>query len=181
MGKHATPTGPEGAEARRRLKSARRRRHYPGGGWRYLTGLLAFAAAGGYVQSTDVPWYLHPVQVAFIALLPLAVLDAIGTRAANFLNERRASRHLPQRPRAVYSLLALGWALIAGACVLLAWAAGARPTGPGVGEGWIATGLIWATVICAGAAVMTFGRALPSGAVGRPAWLARGRAAQLEN
>jgi hypothetical protein len=113
-------------------------------------------------------------------MLPLAVLDAFGTVAANSLGERRERRGLPPRPPADYSALALGWAVIGGACVLLAWAAGARPTGPGVGEDWIATGLIWATVICGCAALMAFGRAVPSGAVG-PAWLSRGRAAQLEN
>jgi len=179
MGRHATPAGPEGREARRRLQGERRRRRYPGGVWRYLTGGLAFAAAGGYMESTDVPGYLHPVQAVFFALLPLAVFDALGTVAANFLAERRARRRLPPRPRAAYSLLAAGWALIGGACAL-AWAAGARTTGPGVGEDWIATGLIWATVICGCAALMTIGRAIPVGAV-RPARLARGRAAQLEN
>jgi hypothetical protein len=175
MGRHATPAGPEGREARRRLQGERRRRRYPGGVWRYVTAGLAFAAAGGYMESTDVPLYLHPVQAVFFALLPLAVFDALGTVAANFLAERQTRRH-----RAAYSLLAVGWALIGGACALLAWAAGARPTGPGVGEDWIATGLIWATVICGCAALMAIGRAVPVGAA-RPAWLARGRAAQLEN
>jgi hypothetical protein len=180
MGKHATAAGPEGRAARRRLQRERRRRHYPGGVWRYVTGGLAFAAAGGYMESTNVPGYLHPVQVVFLAMLPLAVSDAFGTVAANFLGERRERQGLPPRPRADYSALALGWAVTGGACALLAWAAGARPTGPGVGEDWIATGLIWASVICAGAAVMAIGRAVPSGAV-RPAWLARGQAAQLGN
>ena len=63
----------------------RRRRRYPGGVWRYVTGGLAFAAAGGYLESTNVPGYLHPVQAVFFALLPLAVFDAFGTAAANFL------------------------------------------------------------------------------------------------
>ena len=69
--------------------------------------------------------------------------------------------------------LALGWALIGGACGLLAWAAGAWPTGPGVGQDWIATGLIWAMVISACAAVMLIGRAVPVGTVTRPTRLAR--------
>ena len=181
MGRHATPAGPEGREARRRLQRERRRRHYPGGVWRYLTGGLAIAAASGYMESTNVPVYYHPVQAAFGALLPLAVIDAFGTFAANFLGERRARRLRPPRPRADYALLSLGWVVIGGACALLAWAAGARPTGPGVGEDWLATGLIWATVISGCAAVMTIGRALPSGTARRPAWLARTRAAQLEN
>jgi len=133
------------------------------------------------MESTNVPGYYHPAQALFGALLPLAVIDAFGTAAANFLGERRARRLRPPRPQAAYSLLALGWALIGGACALLAWAAGARPTGPGVGEDWIATGLIWATVISACAAVMLIGRAFPPGAVGRPAWLARSRATQLED
>jgi hypothetical protein len=127
------------------------------------------------MESTNVPGYYHPVQALFGALLPLAVIDAFGTFAANFLGDWRARRLRPRRPRADYSLLSLGWALIGGACALLAWAAGARPTGPGVGEDWLATGLIWATVISVCAAVMTIGRAFPSGTVSRPAWLARGQ------
>jgi hypothetical protein len=184
MGKHATPAGPEGREARRRLQGERRRRHYPGGGWRYLTGGLAIAAASGYMESTNVPGYYHPVQAVFLALLPLALLDAFGTSAASFLTERRARRTRrgrPPRPQAAYALLALGWTLASGACALLAWAAGARTTGPGVGEDWLATGLIWATVISACAAVMLIGRAIPPGTVWRPAGLARGGAAQPGN
>ena len=177
MGKHATPAGPEGREARRRLQGERRRRHYPGGVWRYLTGGLAIAAASGYLESTNVPGYYHPIQAVFLALLPLAVLDAFGTFGANFLSERRSRRGRPPRPRADYSLLALGWTLASGAWALLAWAAGAWPTGPGVGQDWIATGLIWAAVISACAAVMLIGRAIPSGTVWRPTWLARGGAA----
>jgi hypothetical protein len=181
VGKHATPAGPEGREARRRLQGERRRRHYPGGGWRYLTGGLAIAAASGYLESTNVPGYYHPAQAVFLALLPLAVLDAFGTFAANFLSERRARRGGPTGPRAAYSLLALGWALIGGACALLAWAAGAWPTEPGVGQDWIATGLIWAIVISACAAVMLIGRAAPVETVRRPARLAHRRAAPLGN
>jgi hypothetical protein len=181
MGKHATPAGPEGREARRRLQGERRRRHYPGGGWRYLTGGLAIAAASGYMESTNVPGYYHPVQAVFLALLPLAVLDAFGTFAANFLSERRARRGRPPGSRVMFLFLALGWALIGGACALLAWAAGAWPTRPGVGQDWIATGLIWAMVISACAAVMLIGRAVPVGTVTRPARLARRRAAPLGN
>jgi hypothetical protein len=181
MGKHATPAGPEGREARRRLQGERRRRHYPGGAWRYLTGGLAIAAASGYMESTNVQGYYHPVQAVFLALLPLAVLDAFGTFAANLLSERRARRGRPPRPRAAYSLLALGWALAGGACALLAWAAGAWPTRPGDGQDWIATGLIWAMVISVCAAVMLIGRAAPVGTANRPAGLARRRTAPLGN
>jgi hypothetical protein len=171
MGRHAAPAGPEGREVRRRFRGERRRPRYPGGFWRYFTGGLAFAAAGGYLESTDVPWYLHPVQAAFFGLLPLAVLNVFGTFAANFLAERRARRCLAARPRVNSLFLALGWALISGACALLAWAAGAWPAGRG-GQDWIATGLIWGMVISACAAVMLIGRAIPTGMGRRPAWLA---------
>ena len=152
VGRHAAPAGPEGRQTRRRLQAARRRRQYPGGLWRYASGGVAFAAAGAYMESTDVPAYVHPVQAVFAAMLPLAVLDAFSTSAATFLNERRAARRRAPRPRVTFALLALGWALIAGVCALLAWAAG---------PGWVATGLIWATVICACAGAMTIGRAVP--------------------
>ena len=181
MGKHATPAGPEGREVRRRLQGERRRRHYPGGGWRYLTGGLAIAAASGYMESTSVPGYLHPVQAVFLVLLPLAALDAVGTFAANVLGERRARRGRPPGTPVDFLLLALGWSLIGGACALLAWAAGAWATGPGVGQGWIATGLIWAMVISACAAIMLVGRAVPVSTVKRATGLAHRRAAPLGN
>jgi hypothetical protein len=181
MGKHATPAGPDGREVRRRLQGERRRRHYPGGVWRYLTGGLAIAAASGYMESTNVPGYLHPVQAVFLALLPLAVLDAFGTFAANFLGERRTRRGGPPRPRVNFLFVALGWALLSGGCALLAWAAGAWPSRPGGGQDWIATGLIWAMVITACAAVMVIGRAIPVGGVKRPAWPTRQGAAPLGN
>ena len=128
------------------------------------------------MESTDVPLYLHPVQAVFFALLPLAVFDALGTVAANFLAERRRGGRRPGR------LLVAGRGVGADRRGLRAAGVGGRgqPTGPGVGEDWIATGLIWATVICGCAALMAIGRAVPVGAA-RPAWLARGRAAQLEN
>jgi hypothetical protein len=43
---------------------------------------------------------------------------------------------------------------------LATWAAGARSTGPGAGEDWIPTGLVWGTMICACATVMVAGCAL---------------------
>jgi len=173
MGRHAAPAGPEGREVRRRLQGERRRRRYPGGFWRYFTGGVAFAVAGGYLESTDVPGYLHPVQAGFLALLPLMVLDIFGTVAANFLGERRARRGMAPGARVNFLFLALGWALISVACALLAWAAGAWATGPGAGQDWIATGLIWGLVISACAAVMLVGRAIPVGGL-RPTWLAAG-------
>jgi hypothetical protein len=167
MGRHAVAAGPEGREVRRRLQSERRRRHYPGGAWRYLTGGLAIAAASGYMESTNVPGYLHPVQAVFGVLLPLAVIDAFGTAAAGFLGQRRG-RLGPLPPRTAFALLALGWTLAAVACALLAWAAGAWTTGAGADS--LATGLTWATVISGCAAVMVIGRALPTarGLAGAP-------------
>ena len=149
--------------------------------WRYLTGGLAIAAASGYMESTNVPGYYHPVQAVFLALLPLAVLDAFGTFAANFLGERRARRGRPPRPRVNFLFLAVGWALIGGACSLLAFAAGAWPTEPDGGQDWIATGLIWAMVISACAAIMLVGRAVPVSTVKRATGLAHRRAAPLGN
>jgi len=178
MGRHAIAAGPEGREVRRRLQSARRRRHYPGGAWRYLTGGLAIAAASGYMESTNVPGYLHPVQAVFGVLLPLAVIDAFGTAAAGFLGQGRG-RLGPLSPRSAFLLLGLGWAVTAGACALLAWAAGAWTNGP-AGPDWLATGLVWAVVISACAAVMVIGRALPTATAVRAAWPAPGQAAQLE-
>ena len=66
MGKHAAPAGPDGREARRRLQAERMGRRYPGGVWRYVTGGLAFAAAGGYMESTNVPGYLHQIGRAHV-------------------------------------------------------------------------------------------------------------------
>lgn len=180
MGRHAVAAGPEGREVRQRLQRERRRRHYPGGAWRYLAGGLAIAAASGYMESTNVPGYLHPVQAVFGVLLPLAVIDALGTAAAGFLGQRRG-RLGPLPPRTAFALLALGWAFAAGASALLAWAAGAWTTGPGAGQDWVATGLIWATVISACAAVMVIGRAFPTATAARAAWAAPGQAAQLES
>ena len=112
MGRHAAPAGPDGREVRQRLKRARRRRHYPASQWRYVTGGLAFAAAGAYMESTSVPFYYHPFQAAFGAVLPLALLDLFGTKAASFLGTRRTPWLGPLRPRAAYSALAVGWTLI---------------------------------------------------------------------
>jgi len=64
--------------------------------------------------------------------------------------------------------MALGCALVGGALALLAWAAGANPTG----EDWIATGLVWATMISVCATLLMAGRALTAGTGRGPAWLA---------
>lgn len=166
--------GPEGREVRRRFQRERRRRRYPGGFWRYFTGGLAFAAAGGYLESTDVPGYLHPVQAAFLGLLPLMVLDIFGTIAANFLDERRARRGMVPGARVNFLFLAVGWALTSTACGLLGWADGAWATGTSAGQDWITTGLIWGMVISACASIMLVGRAIPAGTGRRLAWLTGG-------
>ena len=121
-----------------------------------------------------MPGYLHPVQAAFLALLPLTVLDFFGTVAANFLGERRAQRGMAPAARVNFLFLAAGWTLTSAACGLLAWAAGAWATGPGGGQHWIAAGLIWGMVISACAALMLIGRAIPAVTGSRPAWLATG-------
>ena len=123
--------------------------------------MVAFAAK--FLGSADVPAYLSPVLAIFGAMLPLALIGMLATATANRLGDRRASRSLRPRLRATYLFMALGWALAGGAVALLAWAAGARSTGPGVGEDWIATGLVWATVISACAVLMMLGRVLTAG------------------
>ena len=71
-----------------------------------------------------------------------------------------ARRSMRSRQRVAYLLLAMGWATAGVASGLAAWAAGARSTGPGVGEDWIATGLVWSTMICICATVIMIGCAL---------------------
>jgi hypothetical protein len=129
------------------------------------------------MDSADVPWYYHPFLVFFGALLPMAVIGWHATTVANFVGERRAQRLLRPRPKATYWLMALGCALVGGGAALLGWAAGANPAG----EDWIATGLVWATVISASATLMMAGRALTVGTARRPAGLARRRNAPSAN
>ena len=152
MGKHAAPAGPDGREARRRLQAARMGRRYPGGVWRYITGGLAFAAAGGFLATVHEPRYYAPVMLLLGALPPLAVVDSGATVIVSFLSARWERRLEPLRPRAAYLFLALGWIVVGAVCGLLASSAN---------DG--ATWLVWATVISGSAAVMLVGRALPSG------------------
>jgi hypothetical protein len=162
MGKHAAPAGPDGREARRRLQVERMGRRYPGGVWRYVTGGLAFAAAGGFLATVHEPRYYAPFLLVFGALLPLAVVDVGATAVAGFLSGRQARGLMPPRPQAAaYLLLALGWLVIAVVCGLLASSADGG-----------ATWLIWAAVISGGAAVMLIGRVLPAGTARWPGRLA---------
>jgi hypothetical protein len=158
MGKHATPAGPDGREARRRLQAARRGRRYPGGVWRYVSGGLAFAATGGFLATVNEPRYFAPALLLFGALLPLAAFDAAATAIVSSVSGRRERRLMPPRPRASYLFLALGWLVIGAVLRLLASS----------GSTW----LVWATVISGSAAVMLIGRALPSGAAWWPGRLA---------
>jgi peptidoglycan/LPS O-acetylase OafA/YrhL len=135
-------------------------RRYPGGVWRYVTGGLAFAAAGGFLATVNEPRYYAPLLLLLGALLPLAVVDAGATAVAGFLSGRQERGPMPSRPRATYVFLALGWLVIGAVCGLLASSADDGAT-------WLA----WATVISGGAAVMLIGRALPAGTArwpGRP-------------
>jgi hypothetical protein len=157
------------------------RRHYPGGVAAAIVRYFAFLLAIGFVDSVDVSTGARLVLLVFGAFLPLSVIGWSATRAANFVDERRARRLLRPGPGATYLFLALGWALTAGACGLLALAAGARSTGPGVGEDWIATGLVWAAMISACGTLLMIGRALSARTAPWPRWLARRRGAWLEN
>src|SRR5580692_1479092 len=117
MGKHAAPAGPDGREARRRLQAERMGRRYPGGVWRYVTGGLAFAAAGGFLATVNEPRYYAPLLLLFGALLPLAVVDVGAAAVARFVSGRRL---MPLRPQATYLFLALGWLVIGAVFGLLA-------------------------------------------------------------
>ena len=163
MGKHAVAVEPGGRAAPLRLALARARRpRRPVSVWRFLAAYYPLFFACAFMDSTDVPWYVHPLLDGFGALLPLTVIGRLATTAANALGERRAGRLMRPRPRVTYLFMALGWSLAGGTTALLAWAAGAKPTGPGTGEDWIATGLVWATMISACATLMMIGRVLTS-------------------
>jgi len=160
VGKHAVAAEPGRRAALLRRALLPKRTRQPASVWRFLACNYPVFFAVTFMDSTDVRWYFHPVLAAFGALLPLTVIGGLATSAANSLSERRARRLLPPRPRITYLLMALGWSLAGGTSALLAWAAGARPTGPGAGEDWIATGLVWATMITACATLMMLSRAL---------------------
>jgi polyferredoxin len=153
-----------GPVARLWRQARRSRQQRPASVWRLLVNFYPVFLAGGFMESADARWYLHPFLDAFGALLPLTVIGLLATVTANFFGERRARRQLAPRPRTAYLCMALGWALVGGASALLAWAVGAKPTGP---EDWIATGLVWATMICVCATLMMLGRALTAGPVRR--------------
>jgi hypothetical protein len=179
VGKHAVPAGTAGSGTKPWWRQAHRRRQQRQrvSVRRFLAAAYPVLFASIFMDSADVPWYYHPFLVFFGALLPMAVIGWHATTVANFVGERRAQRLLRPRPKATYWLMALGCALVGGGAALLAWAAGANPAG----EDWIATGLVWATVISASATLMMAGRALTVGIARRPAWLARRRNAPSAN
>lgn len=148
-----------------RLGAVLRRLHEDGGpagtglGRRFAVLMPIFFASAG-VNSADVPWYLHMPLPFFAAWLPLLVILWFAAAAVSRDGTRRALRGLRPRPKVAYLLLAVGWVTAGLVSGLAAWAAGARPTGPGVGEDWIATGLVWGTMICICATVMMAGCAL---------------------
>jgi len=137
---------------------------------------LAYALAIGFVNSTDVPAVPRFFLVVFGAVLPMTLIEWSATRAANFVAEWRARRLLRPRPVIAYLLLALGWALTAGAGALLAWVAGARPDGPGLRADWIATFLVWVTAIGVSGTLVMTGRALSAATARGRGRLARRRA-----
>ena len=143
----------------RRLERLRKRRD-PVGAWRLVAVLLPVCMACSIENSADVPWYLKSVLAVFAALLPLLVIAWLATVVVSLDDERRARRPMRSRQRVTYLVLAMGWAAAGVASGLAAWAAGARSTGPGVGEDWIATGLVWSTMICICATIMMVGCAL---------------------
>jgi hypothetical protein len=145
--------------ALRRLDRLRKRRD-PVGAWRLVAVLVPVCLACSIENSADVPWYLTSVLAVFAALLPVLVIAWLATVVVSLDDERRARRPLRSRLRVTYLLLAMGWATAGVASGLAAWAAGARSTGPGVGEDWIATGLVWSTMICICATIMMVGCAL---------------------
>jgi hypothetical protein len=77
-------------------------------------------------------------------------------RAGEQSARRERSQQRP-RPRLAYLCLALGWALAAAAIRLVGWAPGGGPDRTG---DWIVTGLGWAFMISACAALLMVTRAI---------------------
>jgi hypothetical protein len=164
MAKHAAPR-----EVQRQARRARLRQSVP--------SVVPIALACGFLESADVPAYVHPFLLAFGAVLPLWLVDGSAKILARVVAERRVRRGSSPRPRITYLVMALGWLVAGTAFALLAWAAGAVSTGPGKGEDALATGLVWATVISVCATLMMGLRAAAAGAGERPPWYARLRRA----
>lgn len=143
-------------------------------GARRLAVLFPTSMAWVVLSSAHVPPYVLPLLAVFAAWLPMLVIAWLATVVVSLDGERRARRSMRPRPRVAYLLLATGWVAAGVVSGLAAWAAGARSTGPGAGEDWIATGLVWSTIICICATVMMAGCALTARATQRsrryPGW-----------
>ena len=137
------PAGPEGRAARRELRARR-----SADAWRFGVSAVPVMIASGFMDQTDVPWYLHPFLVAFGALLPMTAIAMLATAAVNAIAERRARRSAKPRPWLSYLFLALAWAVAAAVFRLLGWA----PDGTG---DWIVTAVGWSFMIsvCAAHAI----------------------------
>jgi hypothetical protein len=157
MAKHELPR-----EAQRQARRARLGQSLP-------IAIPIFLAAG-FLETTNVPAYVHPLLVVFGGILPLLLIDRAATSLARVAAERRARRGSSPRPGIVYLLMALAWLAAATGFALLARA-------PGGSANAIAPGPVWAAMISVCAALMMALRAATTGAGRRPAWLARLRAA----
>ena len=143
----------------RRLERLRKRRD-PVGAWRLVAVLLPVCLACSIENSADVPWYLKSVLAVFAALLPLLVIAWLATVVVSLDDERRARRPMRSRLRVTYLVLAMGWATAAWRA---GWPRGRRVPGRrdrASAEDWIATGLVWSTMICICATIMMVGCAL---------------------
>jgi hypothetical protein len=143
-------------------------RRQPATGWRFFAVLVPATFAATVLDSSDAPWFAYPLLAPFCAWLPLLVIEWATAVLVSRAAERQKKRGLRPRPKAAYLLLAAVWAVASGAAALAAWAAGARSTGPGAEEDWIATGLVWAVLIGGCATVMMAGCALTVATRRRP-------------
>jgi hypothetical protein len=137
---------------------------------RFVVSFFPVGIASGFMDQTDVSWFVHPFLVAFGAILPLTAISVLATRTANLIVDRRARRLARPRPRLAYLWMALGWAVAAAVFRLLGWAAGGGPDGSG---DWIVTGLGWAFMVSVCAVLMMVGRSLTAGSGRRTAWFPR--------
>lgn len=121
-----------------------------------------------HALSAHVPVYVRLLLILFGDFVPLLLIWASAISGENRDAERRRQRDLTPRPRVIFGVLAAAWAVIGGGLAVAAWAAGARSTVIGGGEGWIAAVLVWATTISGCSLVAILGCALTAGAPEQP-------------